>query len=461
MAVTSARVTGRFGVVICGGGPAGTAPLIHAAHQGRLDPLLDAGVAIVERGPRLGGGAFTNYAINGNSVGAAFLECLKHPASHRLLHAARGLPATRELGRFRHATPPLSKVGDYLNEVGDLLEAELRQHPKCQALLGADVESIRLRHDGTLLTFARERGGTREHRLISDRVILALGGRPRRASLVDRPVGSAPSLERFADKVFPADAVLTRDAAVLGALGDRLRNGSRIAILGGSHGAWSTAWRLLRDPATRAAFGDGDIAIVHRRPIRLFYLTAQAARDAGYAFDPEHDVCPLSGRVNRFGGLRGDAMALALRVLADERSRREPRVVLVNGARARTPTPDLTGVLDKASALLCAFGYEANVVPIYDVDGRPLALRRECGALVVDGHAHVLEAGGRPLPNLLAYGLGAGLKVSPEVGGERSYRGRVDGVWLYQHDVGRLVMRSLLAGAHRPDPADVGAEPYA
>ncbi|MFE1794348.1 hypothetical protein ACFW7J_39070 [Streptomyces sp. NPDC059525] len=41
----------HFGLVFCGGGPAALGPIIAAARSGRLDALLDLGIALVEPGP--------------------------------------------------------------------------------------------------------------------------------------------------------------------------------------------------------------------------------------------------------------------------------------------------------------------------------------------------------------------------------------------------------------------------
>ncbi|TAJ38697.1 MAG: NAD(P)/FAD-dependent oxidoreductase, partial [Reyranella sp.] len=44
-----------FSTIIVGGGPGGLGPLIAAAQAGTLEDWLDRGIALVERGERLGG----------------------------------------------------------------------------------------------------------------------------------------------------------------------------------------------------------------------------------------------------------------------------------------------------------------------------------------------------------------------------------------------------------------------
>jgi hypothetical protein len=48
------------------------------------------------------------------------------------------------------------------------------------------------------------------------------------------------------------------------------------------------------------------------------------------------------------------------------------------------------------------------------------------------------------LDSILAIGLGSGYTSSPEIGGEAGFRGSVDGVWLYQNDLGEQVLGALL-----------------
>src|ERR1700710_1978431 len=66
-----------FETVILGGGPAGTGPLVWAAQNGRLGAWLDRGVAVVERSKS--GSSLGQYALNADSPGRSFLECLDGP----------------------------------------------------------------------------------------------------------------------------------------------------------------------------------------------------------------------------------------------------------------------------------------------------------------------------------------------------------------------------------------------
>jgi len=68
---------------------------------------------------------------------------------------------------------------------------------------------------------------------------------------------------------------------------------------------------------------------------------------------------------------------------------------------------------------------------IVDANGTSVVLQSTFGQLTTNAKGQCSNEAGVLLPELLAYGLGAGQFTNPEVGGEESFAGRVDGVWLY------------------------------
>ena len=57
----------------------------------------------------------------------------------------------------------------------------------------------------------------------------------------------------------------------------------------------------------------------------------------------------------------------------------------------------------------------------------------------------VMDASGNPLPNLFAIGLAAGFVPHGKLGGEASFRGQANGLWLWQNDVGALIADAVLS----------------
>ncbi len=89
----------------------------------------------------------------------------------------------------------------------------------------------------------------------------------------------------------------------------------------------------------------------------------------------------------------------------------------------------------------------------------------------MDNDCRVLDAGGNPLPHLFAIGLAAGFVPHGKLGGEPSFRGQANGLWLWQSDVGGLIVDAILSPSVDQDNGEeafdldrwepVGAEPAA
>jgi hypothetical protein len=204
---------------------------------------------------------------------------------------------------------------------------------------------------------------------------------------------------------------------------------------------------LIHDPELRDAEGRPPrVTVMHRSPLRFLFWNTARARAAGYAFDETLDVCPQTGIVNRHGGLRADARALAWAAThdcGDAGPLRALPLVDQPGSRAAA-----VRVLDTAGAIVAGVGYRPNLPTLRWPDGRSLRLAASDAGVRVTERAQLVGVDGTVLPELLAFGLGAGLPASGELAGEPSYAGRLDAVRLYQAEVGRIVLDSLLGTAH-------------
>ncbi|MBV9845786.1 MAG: FAD/NAD(P)-binding protein [Kutzneria sp.] len=406
-----------FGVVFCGGGPAAIGPIIAAARTGRLDDLLNRGIALIEPGP-IGPGGFAHHRIAANSLGGPFLECLDD-LDGTPFAALRELPETRALRALADVHPPLSVVASFLARLGAVVSDLLQAHPRCRSV-SSTVVGLRLAADTVHVATAD--GG----RLHADRVVIASGGRPL-SDFAGAEIVPGLSLAPHRAKVWHSEAFIDARRRAPAARG-------KVVIVGGSHSAWSVADLILSDV--------DELTVVHRSGIRLFYRGVEQARSDGYLFDPVRDVCPASGRVNRYGGLRGRAFELARAALGLAGPGPRPvRLVHVDGPESR---PAAERAFADADLIVMANGFEAALPPISYADGTPLIAAVGPTGTVVTATGHLVDVRGNVHPNLLAYGLGAGLAPSAEVGGEPSYTRRADGVWLYQYDIGRIVLDDLL-----------------
>ncbi|HYQ04941.1 MAG TPA: FAD-dependent oxidoreductase [Polyangiaceae bacterium] len=348
-----------FDLVCVGGGPAGTGPLVAAARQGLLGEWR---VAVVEQSEQLCSGALAHYELESTSRASTFLEAVQGSWSARAAQSG----AAEALRTYGDGCVPLAVVARFLAELGrdlcDVVNIAGRVFTRTEAL------SVQSTASGFAVHVRNSEG---ESMLTTRRVLLALGGAP-------RPLPSATT---------------TADAILRGEQSERVQHA---VVIGGAHSAFAAARRLLRSART--------VTLVLRSRLRLFADSESAARIDGIVVEPE-DVCPRTGRVHRFGGLRFRERELALDVL----SGREPRVTLL-----QTHDPRVAEHLSRADQVINAAGYVAREIPIVG-----------------------------PQKGIVRMGLGSGFRPTREYGGEPSYQGPIDGVWLYQHPLGDSVLREL------------------
>jgi hypothetical protein len=435
----------HYGVVFCGAGPATTGVFVCAAEQGRLDALLARGACIIEQGSVVGPGAIGCYPISANTRGATFLTWLDHAVPRQAFDAAREAGSTRALGRFATVFPRLPMVGEHLASLGDAVRAQLESVSGCSVVTEHSVHEVNLRDaGGAAVTFAPVRGGA-GITVTADHVVIAMGARPR-DDIGQLAVLPGLDLRAYEHKLSHANTVLDARVGLPTELRRAIARTREVVIVGGSHSAWSAAWLLIHDPGLRDERGrPPTVTVLHRSPLRFFFPSVARARAAGYVFDEAADVCPQTGVVNRHGGLRADAHRLAWAATHARRADGPVRAMsLVDEAGPRVAA---AAALDGAGAVIAAVGYEANLPRITRPDGRPMRLARSATGLRVTEQARLVSAEGIELPQLLAFGIGAGQHATGILAGEPSYGGRLDAVRLYQNEVGGIVLDSLLGSA--------------
>lgn len=425
-----------FGVVFCGGGPATLGLFVCAARTGRLDELLDQGVLVVERGRGLGGGSLGHYGISSNSLAVAFLEGLDEISKGGAFDGVHDDTATMKLRKMSGAHVPLKLAGAYLDSLGAAISEILERHPACAIARETTVSEVRVGDGGVAVA---TKNGTKDV-VRARRAVIAMGGRAP-DDLEKLEVMPGLSLKRHAHKLKHASAVFDDRIGLPNHLIDAVRNTANVAVVGGSHSAWSIASIMMNDPRFRTKSGaPPTVTLLHRSPIRLFYLSKEEAEAERYPFDPERDVCPVSGRVNRVAGLKGDARELARRVLGvDENG--FPIRPLHLGTTARR---DAAAALDGAGLIVAATGYRPRLPELITEAGGRIELARSPAGLAVTDRAEPLTTSGLTISNVLTYGLGVAIRAPQRIGGEPSNERAITSVWLYQHDVGRVALRGLL-----------------
>ena len=453
------------GSLIVGAGPGGTGPLVWAAQRGELDAWLKTGLIVLDGASGMGG-TIGRYVIKSDSLGTAYLECLDAPPARELFAPMRDEPVTRELETMRYGYPPLHIVGDYLRHLGCVLERRIASSPDSEFRPCVTVRALHLRDDGTVAAEAVTADGDV---VFNEAVcaVMALGGRQDLNTYLHAPLLRDVRLaDADLGKIIASDALLTtgglRRATALLAKAPE----PRVIVVGGAHSAFSVLW-VLTHLMPDIQFGAGDITLMYRRPARVLYWTRDDARADGYAFT-ERDVCPRTQRVNRLGGLRGDGRETWRRLTGRPGTEPEPRVRMVPLADPGMTPMQLRRLLDDATLIVPAFGYRSATVPIYDPEGRALRLKADQGGPAVGRDARLLLADGGSIPNVFGIGLGADYRPWGAMGGEPSFEGQTNGLWLYQNDIGAVVYQGVrkcvedaerLRVPHQPGPVAAIAAP--
>jgi hypothetical protein len=433
--------------IVIGGGPGGLGPLIWAAQTGVLPDWLSQGVAIVDRQDNLGG-TLGRYAINSDSLGGAYLECLEAAGTPEEMRSLQDDPLALEMEVYRDGYPPLVLVDRFMHRLGAVIEGMLAAYPACAFYRGTQARSLHLDADGTVEVRVGDLNGG--HHLVKARTaVIALGGQQ---DWINSPLPNGLTLGAFRlHKVMPSDRLLSHVGLAQAAQLLRADTGRPIAILGGSHSAYAAAWTLVNLlPAD--ALGSRQIMILQRRPPRIFYPSRAAAMEDNYPVAPG-DICPRTQRVNRLGGLRGDGREMWRRIAGRPGAPAEPRVTA--HPLAQFSSERLRTTLEEAALIVPAFGYRSATLPVYDHRDQRLSLSADLGERSVAQDCRLLLADGGTVRNVFGIGLGTGYRPSGSMGGEPNLSGQANSLWLYQNDIGAVIHRGVQELLREPEPATV------
>lgn len=436
-----AAAPGIASVVVIGGGPAGTALLTAASKRAQLADLAASGLVVVERDDALGGGMLSGYAITSDSTAQTFLTAVRNNPYPDIGELADH-PVAHAVDRYADALGvPLAEVGPLLHTTGERL-GRIAAANGAQILTGHEAVKADQLPGGLWRVSLRRRRDGRELTQLTRSLVIATGGHQPIDRLATQRVAGASLLDLAGERLLQSDDVLRRGG--MDRVADLLsgKHAPRIAVIGGSTSALATVTLLLkRQPAL--PFGAGAITLLHRRPLRPFYHSAEAALADGFSdFGPE-DICPVSGFVYRLAGFRLEARELVLRMLQVGGRVPDPRLHthrIADGA-----DPEAQRILREADLVIGALGYRPYALPLYDQHGAPIALAAHGGAPMVDPHCRVVDAEGAPIGGVYGIGLAAGFVPWGALGGEASFRGQANGLWLWQNDVGQMIIDQVLA----------------
>lgn len=424
--------------LLVGGGPAGVAMLIAASKQGALPDLAD-GLVIAERSARLGGGRLDSYAITSDSTAETFLTAARdnpHPEISALIDHPGGEEIARHIGKLG---VPLARTGAFLDGLGARI-GEIVVANGGTVLMQHDVIDARQTSGGVWQARVRNTLTGEEQLVLTHNIVLATGGHQPPEDVAAAQVAGMPLGERLGPRLLPSDAFLRLGG--MDALREQLADcrAPRIAIVGASTSALASAALLLKPDIP---LGDGALTLLHRTPLRPFYPSAEAALADGFTDFGEDDICPVSGFVYRLAGFRLEARELVLRMLGVGGRVPDPRMRL-HRLEGEADT-GAAAILDSADVVIGALGYRPHALPLFGVDGQRIALSADSPGRprLTDQQCRVIDMDGDPLPGVYGIGLAAGFVPEGPLGGERSFRGKANGLWLWQNDVGQMIVNQI------------------
>lgn len=437
-AVATPRRAAIAEVVVVGGGPAGTALLTAASKQGRLADV-SRGLVMIEREHELGGGRLGRYGITSDSTAETFLSAVKDNPWSELAELEHH-PVGRRVARYSGALGvPLVEAGPLVRETGRRLGRLVEAHGGT-LLTGHEVIDSR-RGDGLWHTRVRCLDDGQERELLSRHLVIATGGRQPLDRLARERVAGEPLMSLAGERLMQSDSVLAQGG--MERVQDLLsgKPSARIAVIGGSTSALATIALLLKAQPT-LPLGAGAVTLLHRRPLRPFYPTPEAAHADGFTDFDDRDICPVSGFVYRLAGFRLEARELVLRLLQVNGRVPEPRVT--HHQIAAEDDGIAREIIAGADLVIAALGYRPHALPLREANGSRIALATDNGSAMVDRHCRVLDGAGRPLPGVYGLGLAAGFVPWGAMGGEPSFRGQANGLWQWQNPVGGMILEQLL-----------------
>lgn len=306
--------------------------------------LFGYSVGIVDGGDRLGVGSFDGYDIQSNSNGSDFFGWIDPAGPFGPVLSRPTVRRLREIPTGFH----LRLLADALVTAGDAIQRALEPR---SLLLGDRVTQVGLAdaadHEVRVVTGAGRvlRAGT---------VVLATGIREI----------SLPGLDRFDTPVIRSSELL--DRASLARCAELAGSPGTVCFVGASHSAFSVLARMLRVAPERRR---GDVAMLTRSPVKIYYegwaeyhAAAPHAPEEAVP-DPHADVCPETGNLHRYSGLRNTSKELFHAVAAG----RIPGVRLVREPDGHARDAFLRG----ADTVVQAAGYGSNV-PTMSISGEPV-----------------------------------------------------------------------------------------
>lgn len=424
-----------YNTVVIGGGPAGTGLIINAIRRNILPQLINGGLAIFEASGNFCSGTIGKYIINSDTAASAFTEYMQGFETS-VYPTCSNSNISQQFTTGSTSPVPLKKVGKFLRLLGRDFEAYLLKHPNFKLYKKTRVIRVERTADNNFKIYFVHKSAAAF--VLARQVVFATGGIQSKTKLLaERIPGNIP-LKKYEKKIITASTWLKGGAKKEFERLINLSTDIKIAIIGSSHSAFSCALVLLN--LMGAKLQAGSITILYRSKPRLYFASAQEARQANYHDFNDDDICPRTGRVNRLSGLRFQSRQLLMNVWGLGNSC-ENRVTLTS---IQSCVENTKHVFDTANVIIAATGFLPLTIPLFNCDGSFVKLAANYKHPLVNKLGQLIDNRGQVIPNAYGIGLASGFVPYGLMGGEASFTGQTNGLWLYQNDVGAMIVDQLI-----------------
>lgn len=404
----------RYKLLIVGAGPAGIAPLFHMDAENILADYIDKGICIIERSNEIGIGKFKDYNISANTLCETFLEIFRNEDSDIFQEVQKKESYLRLISKDNSTSIKLTEAGLLYKDYSEIIQRKMIGSSNSDVFCESEVMEIKECNDGYCVKYQNLNSG-KIFSVFGENILLNLGGEHR--------------CEFKKHNAITAEYLLTID--IQDKVSKILSENRKIVLVGNSHSSMS----IVSCIKNNNNFTDNhSIYILGRAPLRLYYKNEEQAKADGYIYDEKNDVCPVTQRINRYSGMREDSFFIAREIIGNQFENIKHFIV---------SDVEEESLFHEADVIIECTGYQSKMVPIYDIMGNPIHMAYNKGRILVDENFNIVTNDGKPLKRIFSYGLGIGILTGEEIGGEESFKGRIDGVWLYQHFVAPKILNII------------------
>lgn len=435
---------GKIGVNVIGLGPAGAGVAVASDSLGRFDQLHQYGVNYIDQS-NVGETGRLGYGILSNSPGGDFLEVVRPDGKFEsVLQSEIG----QLLQRHEYEEIPLVQANEFHNQIvlalQDVLDSE--EYPNSNIYSQTLIDHViieELKKGGYTL-----RAVAQDQEFQSESLVLATGAK---GELI-------PQLKPYEEKVYLADDVLYDDNLIQNIRKKSQQGNQQVDIIGGSHSLGSLLWKLIRseyNPENGTSLKDTKITAHYISDFKFFYNTEAEAKDDGFKYDAIEDVCPDTGRVFRFGGVRGAYKKLLQNIIKQLDETGGYKDEYGNEVILHQYDGDIVALnqtLKNSDAIIQAVGLKSKEIPIYyqsaqGGEKQKMDYSKDAyGNFIVDESGRMYSKNGNKkvvIPRVYGTGFGKVPKTTGGVG-EPSFKFGPEGVNVYQGVHGKNLVKELL-----------------